>query len=53
LDLNTIVEEFAKGVLNNVILSVNIIVYIKKARTLKEAVEHVYKLTTKIEIAVK
>jgi hypothetical protein len=53
LDLDAIAEEFAKGVPDNVILPANITVYIKEARTPKEAVEHVHELTTKIEITIK
>jgi hypothetical protein len=41
-------EEFTKGVLDNSIPLADIIVYIKEAKTLKEAVEYIYKLTTKI-----
>ena len=52
LDLDTIVEEFAEGVPDNVIPPANIIVYIKEVKTLKEAVEHIHELTAKIEIAV-
>jgi hypothetical protein len=52
LDLNAIAEEFAKGVPDNVILPANIVVYIKEARTPKEAIKHVHELTVKIEIAV-
>jgi hypothetical protein len=48
LDLNAIAEEFTKGVLDNSIPLADITVYIKEAKTLKEAVEYIYKLTTKI-----
>jgi hypothetical protein len=53
LDLNIIVEEFAKGIPDNIILPANITVYIKEARTPKEAIKYIYKLTIKIEIAIK
>jgi hypothetical protein len=38
---------------DNIILLANITVYIKEARTLKEAIKHVYKLVIKFEIAIK
>jgi len=44
-------EEFIKGVLDNSIPLADITVYIKEAKTLKEAVEYIYKLTTKIRNA--
>jgi hypothetical protein len=53
LDLNTIVEEFTKGILDNIILLANIIVYIKEARTPKEALKYIHELTTKIKITIK
>ena len=52
LDLDAIAKEFAKGVPDNVILPANIIVYIKEARTLEEAVEYIHELVTEFEIAV-
>ena len=38
---------------DNIILLINIIVYIKEARTLKEAVKYIYKLFTKFKIIIK
>jgi hypothetical protein len=52
LDLDTIAEEFTESVPDNIILPANIAVYIKEARTPKEAVEYVHGLTAKIEIAI-
>jgi hypothetical protein len=46
-------EEFAKGILNNIIPPANIIVYIKEARTLKKAVKYIYELIIKVKIAIK
>jgi plasmid stabilization system protein ParE len=46
-------EEFAKGVPDNSLPLANIAVYIKEAKTPKEAVKYVHKLTTKIENAIK
>jgi SpoVK/Ycf46/Vps4 family AAA+-type ATPase len=48
LDLNAMAEEFAKGVPDNSVPPANIAVYIKEAKTPKEAVEHVQELTAKI-----
>jgi hypothetical protein len=39
--------------LDNVILLINITIYIKEARTLKEAVKYIYKLFIKFKIAIK
>ena len=52
LDLDAMAEEFAEGVPDNVIPPADIAVYIKEARTPKEALEHAHELTAKIEIAV-
>jgi hypothetical protein len=41
-------EEFIKGVLDNNIPLIDITVYIKEAKTLKEAVEHIHELIAKI-----
>jgi hypothetical protein len=52
LDLDAMAEEFAEGVPDNVVPPANIAVYIKEARTPKEAVEHVRELVVEFEIAV-
>jgi hypothetical protein len=52
LDLDAMAEEFAKGVPDNSLPPANIAVYIKEAKTPKEAVEHVHELTAKIENAI-
>jgi hypothetical protein len=46
-------KEFAKSVLDNIILLINIIIYIKEAKTLKEAIKYIYKLIVEFEIAIK
>jgi hypothetical protein len=48
LDLDAMAEEFAKGVPDNSVPPADIAVYIKEAKTPKEAVEHVHELTAKI-----
>jgi hypothetical protein len=53
LDLNTIVKKFTKGIPDNIILLINIAVYIKEARTSKKAIKYIYELIIKIEIAIK
>jgi hypothetical protein len=42
-------EEFVKRILDNNILLVNIIVYIKKAKTPKEAIKYIYKIGNTIK----
>ena len=39
--------------LDNIILLANIAIYIKEAKTLKEAIKHIYKLVIKFKIAIK
>jgi hypothetical protein len=52
LDLDAIAEEFAEGMPDNVVPPTNIAVYIKEARTPKEAVERVCELVVEFETAV-
>jgi hypothetical protein len=52
LDLDAMAEEFALGVPDNNVPPANIALYIKEAKTPKEAVEHVHEVTAKVENAV-